>query len=366
MKEKILSLPNPFGGNLEIYKNIWGKSTEPLSIVSGLQGDHLNGMFLNCHLTQFLDSVVEGINPNYTLIGQVQIFPVVNANAAQSGSRLWPLDGMDMDLAFPGSPTGETSEAIASAILQNTKDSYWGLILTSASPHYEDATHAQIYKSNSTTKKLCRDLQIKIARQQKKSSTQMVNLFHHWQEQETSSVMISLGSPRTINSKQCDILFQGIINFMKEEGILKDYRDKKSGYKTKTLFYKSNDEISVQTNSAGIFLKEVQVGSHGEVFDQVDRAKSHSLSHVQDHERMRRLQLGHEEDNSLEVPLNHFPSRVARFWGWSNKTRLCQCSVNRLHKRLPRCPKPHLDVRKVVSTLSMIVNLKAQCEQVFE
>ena len=68
MKEKILSLPSPFGGNLEIYKNIWGKSTEPLSIVSGLQGDHLNGLFLNSHLTQFLDSVVEGIDPNYNLI----------------------------------------------------------------------------------------------------------------------------------------------------------------------------------------------------------------------------------------------------------------------------------------------------------
>ena len=45
MKEKILTLPHPFGGDLELYKNTWGKSGEPLSIVSGLQGDHLNGMF---------------------------------------------------------------------------------------------------------------------------------------------------------------------------------------------------------------------------------------------------------------------------------------------------------------------------------
>ena len=81
MKEKILSLPSPFGGNLEIYKNIWGTSTEPLSIVSGLQGDHLNGLFLNSRLTQFLDSVAEGIDPHYKLTGQVQTFPLVNANA---------------------------------------------------------------------------------------------------------------------------------------------------------------------------------------------------------------------------------------------------------------------------------------------
>ena len=139
---------------IKIYKNIWGKSTEPLSIVSGIQGDHLNGLFLNSCLTQFLDTVVEGIDPHYKLTGQVQTFPVVNANSVQSGSRLWPLDGLDMDLAFPCNPEGETSEAIASTILQHTKDSFWGLILTTAPPHYEDAPHIQIYKSNSRTVQL--------------------------------------------------------------------------------------------------------------------------------------------------------------------------------------------------------------------
>ena len=57
MKEKILSLPTPYGGNLELYKNVWEKPGESLSIVSGLQGDHLNGLFLNSKLTQFLDII---------------------------------------------------------------------------------------------------------------------------------------------------------------------------------------------------------------------------------------------------------------------------------------------------------------------
>ena len=116
MKEKILTLPTPYGGNLELYKNVWGKPGECLSIVSGLQGDHLNGLFLNSQLTQFLDRICEGLDPHYTLTGQVQTFPVVNINAMQSGTRLWPLDGMDMDLAFPGNSQGETTEAIASII----------------------------------------------------------------------------------------------------------------------------------------------------------------------------------------------------------------------------------------------------------
>ena len=260
MKEQILTLPTPYGGNLKIYKNTWGKSGEPLSIVSGLQGDHLNGLFLNSYLTQFLDSIVEGLDPYYTLQGQVQTFPIVNINAVQSGTRLWPLDGMDMDLAFPGNPEGETAESIASAILQHTKDSFWGIILTSAPPHYEDAPHIQTHKPENREKKMCRDLQIETACRQKKSPIQKVNLFHHWQEQEISSVMVSAGSPRAINLQQCQILFQGILNFLKTEGILKDQRNKKHENKIKTRIYYPDEEILVKTSMPGMFLKEVKVG----------------------------------------------------------------------------------------------------------
>ena len=299
MKEKILSLPSPFGGNLEIYKNIWGNSTEPLSIVSGLQGDHLNGLFLNSRLTQFLDTIVEGIDPHYKLTGQVQTFPLVNANALQSGSRLWSLDGMDMNLAFPGNPEGETSEAIASTILEHTKDSFWGLILTSAQPHYEDAPHVQIHKSNSRTKKICQDLQMEIGRKQTMSSIQKVSLYHQWQEQEISSVLISAGSPRTINPKQCEILFHGIVNFMKVEGILKDNRHNKTINKTKTRIYKSDEEISVQTSAAGMFLKEVKVGNQLE--------KGQKIGEVLDLYSGKRLEVITSPEDGFLITLRQYP-----------------------------------------------------------
>jgi uncharacterized protein len=297
MKEKILTLPNPFGGDLKLYKNTWGKSGEPLSIVSGLQGDHLNGMFLNSHLTQFLDSIVEGLDPHYTLTGQVQTFPVVNANAVQSGSRLWPLDGMNMDLAFPGNPEGETAEAIASTIWQHTKDSFWGIILQSAPPHYEDAPHIQSYKPDGREKKMYRDLQIETVRRKKESSTQKVNLFHQWQD--ISSVILSAGSPRTINLQQCETLFQSILNFMKAEGILKDHRNKKSDHKTKTRIYQSDEEIAVQTTTAGMFLKEVKVGNY--------LKQGQKIGEVRDIYSGKRLEEITAPENGLLITLRQYP-----------------------------------------------------------
>jgi predicted deacylase len=257
VKEKVLSIPTPFGASLDLYKNTWGKSGDTLSIVSGLQGDHLNGIYLNSRLSQFLDSVVEGIDPNYTLKGRVVSFPVANLNAIQSGSKLWAYDGLDMDLTFPGNPQGETTEALASAIYTHTADSYWGFILQSAPPNYEDAPHLQTLKVDGRIKKLCRDLQIGTARKINESTK--ANLHYHWHIRDIVAVILSAGSPRTLNRPQCENLFQGIVNFMVTEKILKDKRKLKPEENAKPQFYEANDEVAVLASTAGMFLKEMKV-----------------------------------------------------------------------------------------------------------
>jgi uncharacterized protein len=260
VKEKVLSIPTPFGTPLDLYKNTWGKSGDTLSIISGLQGDHLNGMYLNSRLSQFLDSVVEGIDPNYTLKGRVVSFPVANLNAIQLGSKLWPYDGLDMDLAFPGNPQGETTEALASAIYTHTADSYWGFILQSAPSHYEDAPHIQTLKVDGRIKKLCNDLQIKTA--QKINESTKANLLYHWHVRDIIAVTLSAGSPRTLNRPQCETLFQSIVNFMVAEKILNDKRKLKSEENTKPQFYEASDEVTVLASTTGMFLIEMKVGTN--------------------------------------------------------------------------------------------------------
>lgn len=257
MKEKVLSIPTAFGAQLELYKSSWGKSGETLSIVSGLQGDHLNGMYLNSRLSMFLDSVVEGTDPNYTLKGRVVSFPVANLNAIQSGSKLWPYDSMDMELAFPGNPQGETIEALASAIYTHTNDSYWGLILQSARLHYADSPHLQAIKLDGRIKKLCRDLKIKAARKIHPTAS----LLYNWQALGIVAATLSVGSARTLNRPQCETLFQGIVNFMVAEKILRDNKTIRHEKINKPQFYEANDEVPVLANSAGMFLKEIKVGA---------------------------------------------------------------------------------------------------------
>ncbi len=260
MKEKVLSIPTPFGASLDLYKNIWGKpGHDTLAIVSGLQGDHLNGMYISSYLSRFLDNVVKGTNPNYTLKGHVISFPVGNPNAIQSGSKIWPHNGLDMDLAFPGNPQGETTEALASVIQEHTADCYWGFILQSAPQHYEDASHIQALKLGGRIKKLSRDLRIETIR--KSSESTKTNLLHQWHSRDIVAATLSSGSPRTVNLIQCETVFQGIVNFMVAEKILKDRRKVKAEETAKPRVYETNDEVPILTATAGMFLKKVTVGT---------------------------------------------------------------------------------------------------------
>ena len=72
---------------------------------------------------------------------------------------------------------------------------------------------------------------------------------------------LSSGSPRTVNLPQCETLFQGIVNFMVAEKILKDKRKIKPAKNFPPRFYQPEDEVAVLATTAGMFLHEVKVGS---------------------------------------------------------------------------------------------------------
>ena len=91
MKETILSIPSPLGPSIDLTQFSWEgtRPKETVSIIAGIQGNHLNGIYLCSRLIRFLDSVEVGKEPNYYLKGRIKIIPAVNLPAIQEGKGLW-------------------------------------------------------------------------------------------------------------------------------------------------------------------------------------------------------------------------------------------------------------------------------------
>lgn len=263
MKETLLSIPTPFGPAITLFKNSWEGNNSPdtvLSIVSGLHGDHINGIYICSLLTRFMDRVTSAQEPDYKLKGRVQIFPVVNIQAAQSGSRIWSFDDLDYDLAFPGNDKGEVAENIARATLTHTSGSTHGVILKSANPLYEDAPHIQLADPDRPTKKMAQSLGLDIACRLSEATTFQLSLFGHWRENDIPALMISGGKPGSIDRSLCDSLFSGLVDLMTHLGVLTTTtRTQKKA--AKRPIYPAHAERLIISSHAGLFVANIKVGS---------------------------------------------------------------------------------------------------------
>ncbi|MFQ5672521.1 MAG: M14 family metallopeptidase [Nitrospinales bacterium] len=258
MKKILLSIPSPMGGSITLYHSTWdgGALDETLSIVGGLHGNEINGFYITARLSRFLRSLAAGKEKEYRLQGKVRIVPVVNFGATQSGTRNWPFDELDLNLAFPGNESGEVGEQATAAILEHTAESAQGIILSSGANHYQDSPHVKLLRPNRGLKKTACHLGLDAVREV--SDLPETHLLHQWTEQGIPSLMISAGKIGSLNRNYCESVFNGLVNLMLAMGLLSHSRER--GKKCDATFYSPENEITLTSTHAGLFIPETPVG----------------------------------------------------------------------------------------------------------
>jgi predicted deacylase len=260
VKEEILNISTPFGEPLILYKNCWGpESGDRLSIVSGLQGDRLNGLMVASRLSRFLNDVESGKEAGYKIQGSIQIFPVINYKAWESGNPVWHFDSQDVDLTFPGMEVGELTETICNTVIRHTAESDYGIILQTGEKHYEDAPHVKLIDPNRKRRNLTRSLGLHIGREIAESPSLILNLVKQWDLMGLHPFVLSAGKPQAYHPQHCDLLVDAIVNFMRTEGLLSHNREKAS--QREMAFFDAHSERPVLTREAGLFYPEPVIGT---------------------------------------------------------------------------------------------------------
>ena len=260
MREEILNIPTPFGDPLVLYKNQWGpKSGVALSIVSGLQGDRLNGLMVASRLSRFLNDVESGKETGYQIRGIIQVIPVVNYKAWETGNPIWNFDSQDVDLTFPGTELGELTETICNSVIRHTAESDYGFILQTGERHYEDAPHIKLIDPSRKRRNLARNLGLHIGREITETPSLILSLAKQWDLMGLDPFILSAGKPQTYDPQYCDLLLDGIINFMRTEGLLSCHHEKAS--LREMTFFDAHNECSVLTHKAGLFYPEPVIGT---------------------------------------------------------------------------------------------------------
>jgi predicted deacylase len=100
----------------------WGYSLVPLTVINGLQGTNANGVicFGGTHGNEYEGQIAvkrlcTELDPE-RISGRVVLIPQLSESACVANTRTSPLDGVNMNRAFPGNPRGTVSSRIASFV----------------------------------------------------------------------------------------------------------------------------------------------------------------------------------------------------------------------------------------------------------
>jgi len=261
VKKEIFSTTTPLGETITLYKNEWRcpDAEDTLSIVSGLHGDRFNSLVAASRVSNLLQRIEQGDEPAYKLTGNVQIFPVVNYGALETGNASWTYDQLDVDFAFPGIEEGDITEKLCNLLLNETAQSQYGIVLQSGEKHYEDAPHIKIYEPTRSTKKAARGFQIDTVREIADHPALVLQLLKQWHTMGIDAFILSAGRPQVLDEVLVNQLYEGILNFMMHTKFLKAVQP--AVQDRGMVLYPTQNEVTVMTEEAGLFIPEVCVGT---------------------------------------------------------------------------------------------------------
>lgn len=103
----------------------WGYSLVPLTVIVGRRGDNPNGIlcFGGTHGNEYegqiaVKRLASELDPD-KMSGRVVLMPQLSESACNANTRISPLDGVNMNRAFPGNPRGTISYRISNFVKQH-------------------------------------------------------------------------------------------------------------------------------------------------------------------------------------------------------------------------------------------------------
>lgn len=191
-----------------------------VALVAGLHGNELNGVFVLARLASFLRSIVAGEREGARLLGRVLIVPAVNVLGLNIRSRAWPFDGTDLNRMFPGYDAGETTQRIASAVLELTAAAAWRIDLHSSNVDFEELPQVRLYDPTDEEREAARWLGLPAVVERPANQTFRATLASAWRARGGRALIVQSGHAGTLQSQHCERLFRALIDFLERAGLL--------------------------------------------------------------------------------------------------------------------------------------------------
>lgn len=284
--QSILSIQTPVGPPVEIIRHTFAsQSPQPIkrvSLVAGLHGDELEGLYICHRLIQILKSLEEQDASSFK--GEINIYPAVNPQALETGTRLWPFFSNDINRMFGRTDTASLPAETSKVLLEDLKaNSDLVVDIHSSNLHLMELPQIRIIKNFEKKlvplAKLCN---VDLIWVHPHADIFESTLGYNLNQAQIPTLVIETGICLRINKNSCAQIILGILNLLRKTGVLDTDEPQVAIPEPRLVLPEA--VTMIQANNAGLFIKQAQVGqqlSEGEkIGDLIDPVQGQVLEEV--------------------------------------------------------------------------------------
>ncbi len=258
--QSILTIQTPVGPPVEIIRHTYSsqtsKSAKRISLVTGLHGDELEGLYI-CHQ---LMQTLENLEKQNSLKGEVHIYPAVNPQALETGTRLWPFFSVDINRTFGRtSPASMPSEASKMLIEDLKANSDLVVDIHSSNLHLMELPQIRIVKGfEKKLLPLSRLCNVNLVWIHPHAEIFESTLGFNLNQSHIPTLVIETGICLRINKLHCEKIVLGILNLLQHSGVINTSEPLENVSEPRVV--QPDDVVMVQAGNAGLFIKQAEAG----------------------------------------------------------------------------------------------------------
>jgi len=222
IKELLFEINSPSRDSLKVYGFRFtpvGKPKNKIAIVSSLNGDELNQLYLASKLVNYL-AQKEKKNKNF-IRSEILIIPSVNHFALNMAERFWPLDKTDINAMFPGYDLGETTQRIASKLFKIIQDFDYGILFEDRKDKAVCMPYIKILDSGYEDINLAKSFGLRFIHHKELVPSDSGSLQYNWEVWNTKAFSIVFGEKSTIDKENFYTVHNAILRFLSNIGAIK-------------------------------------------------------------------------------------------------------------------------------------------------
>lgn len=254
LKEEIYTIHSPYREKMVIQGYQFGKGDPAACILGSARGNEMQQMYICSQLVRILkDLEANGcINAGKSIL----VIPVVNGMGMNVGKRFFGVEDIDINRAFPGKKSGDTTDRIADGIFEKIREYAYGIQLTSFYMSGEFVPHVRMMETGFQNVSLANlfGLPYVVVRRPMPIDTKTLN--YNWQNKMTAAFSLYTNRNDSIDEKSARQALAAILRFLTRMGIIR--YESHSGYISHVI--KEEDLTDVNSTSAGIFKGLVEPG----------------------------------------------------------------------------------------------------------